>query len=113
MRHRYGSRTAATAAAFVLLTGGVVSASVTPVFADAGATPKVTGCPQGWLTLSIQKLGSAYHLPSVIDDSANGGNADGMVCGNPLNAQRSETFCGGPCDVTIYSFRDNSLTPAH
>jgi hypothetical protein len=113
-RH-FASRAAATSAALVLLGGGVLGTSLTPVFADSGSTPKSTGCPEGYLTLSIADLLNVfpYRVPGMVDDPANGGNGDGIVCGNPLNAERSGTFCGGTCPATIYSFRDNNLTPGH
>lgn len=104
-------------AALALAGGGVVGMSVTPVLADSGSTPVTTGCPEGMLTLSIawlQQQSPLYHAPSVIDDPANGGNGDGVVCGNPVAPARSEKLCGGPCAVPVlYDFRDNTLTPAH
>ena len=113
MKHRNSTRVATAAAALILATGGVVGTSVTSALADAGSTPKATGCPEGYLTLSIAWLleqFSGYRVPGMIDDPANGGNGDGIVCGNPVAPKQEEKFCGGPCPAPIYNFRDNSVT---
>ena len=84
--------------------------------AGAIATPPETGCAAGYQTLSVSWLESQgpYRVPALLDDPANGGNGDHLVCGKPINATRTAKLCGPPCDVPVlYEFADNSLTPWH
>ena len=51
-------------------------------------------------------------LPFVLDAE---GNADGFVCGKPLNDVVFAIFCPDGCGgiPILYNFMDNDLTPAH
>lgn len=99
----------------VMVFAAVGVAAVPATSAVAAQTPLETGCPAGFQTLSVATLlGLGYRAPGQIDDPANGGNADGMICGNPINPTRAAQICGGPCSVPVlYEFRDNTLTPLH
>jgi hypothetical protein len=91
-----------------------VGLAAVPVTSAVAVTPPVSGCPAGFQTLSVATLtGLGYHVPALVDDPANGGNGDGVVCGKPINPTRADQLCGGPCGVVLYGFRDNSLTPSH
>jgi hypothetical protein len=82
----------------------------------AVATPPQTGCSAGFQTLSVSWLESQgpYQAPARLDDPANGGNADQLVCGKTINPTRTAKLCGTPCDVPVlYEFADNNLTPWH
>lgn len=84
--------------------------------ASAVAAPSETGCPAGYQTLSVSWLESQgpYKVPAQLDDPANGGNGDGLVCGKPINPTRAPKLCGGPCAVPVqYEFSDNNRTPLH
>jgi hypothetical protein len=102
-----------TAAVAMIAPLGIVY-TATP--AGAVATPPETGCSAGFQTLSVSWLESRgpYQLPARLDDPANGGNGDGLVCGKPINPTRTAKLCGTPCDVPVlYEFGDNNLTPWH
>jgi hypothetical protein len=103
--------------ALTVATMTVVGATAMPAFAGSQNTPKITGCPEGFQTLTIAYLvgqSSNYHAPGIIDDPVNGGNGDGVVCGKEIGPERSAHLCGGPCVVPVlYEFGDNNKTPAH
>jgi hypothetical protein len=92
-----------------------VGAAAVPVTAAVAATPPVSGCPAGFQTLSVATLtGLGYRVPGFVDDPANGGNGDGVICGKPINPTRTAQLCGIPCGVPVlYLFEDNRLTPWH
>jgi hypothetical protein len=72
-------------------------------------TPKETGCPAGYQTLSVAWLASQgpYQAPGLVDGA---GNQDGVVCGHALTPADAAHICD-PCAVPIvYLFRDNDLT---
>jgi hypothetical protein len=72
-------------------------------------TPKQTGCPVGYQTLSVAWLlhQGPYQVPGPMDTA---GNNDGVICGHALNAADTAHICD-PCRVPIvYLFRDNDLT---
>jgi hypothetical protein len=51
-------------------------------------------------------------MAARVDDAANGGNSDGIVCAKPLSA--AEQAARFPNEtVVIFDFRDNTLTPSH
>jgi hypothetical protein len=96
-------------AALLLAAPFAVLASATSL-ANA-ETPPQTGCPAGYLTLSVAWLATQgpYQAPSKIDAA---GNQDGFVCGHPLTPADTAHICS-PCAVpVVYLFRDNDLTPA-
>jgi hypothetical protein len=109
--HRPWYRAALSACTVVAAVGFAVA----PAASAHGAPPPVSGCPAGWQTLSVAALlGQGYGVPAIVDDPASGGNGDGVICGNPINATRAAQICGGPCGVPVlYNFRDNNLTPWH
>jgi hypothetical protein len=103
-------RTAVAIATTCLAVAGTVA--VTAPNASA-ATPRATGCPTSYETLSVAWLASQgpYQLPFVLDAA---GNGDGSVCGKALGDLVTQKTCGSPCHVPmIYTFIDNDLTPAH
>lgn len=108
-RHSIGRRVVVGFAACGLSALAYIPASA------AAQTPPVTGCPAGFNTLLVADLiPMGYHVPLLIDDPANGGNGDGVVCGKPINPTRAAEICGGPCGVPVlYGFRENTLTPWH
>jgi hypothetical protein len=72
-------------------------------------TPKETGCPVGYQTLSLAWLitQGPYEAPARVDGE---GNNDGVVCGHALNSADAAHICD-PCVVPIvYLFRDNDVT---
>lgn len=96
------------------LAWAVPAAADVPAAGIPVATPPVTGCPAGWETLTLGQLSPNYRLPARLDDPANGGNGDGVVCGNPVNATRYDQLCASTCTVAIiFDFRDDTLTPQH
>ncbi len=111
-------KTSGTKVAVIATIGiGILGVSVPAAAVATDATPTVTGCPAAYQALTLTYLAQQspnYHLPALLDDPANGGNGDGIVCGKPLSPLRQAHICGGPCDVPLlYAFSDNSLTPAH
>ncbi|MDX6210415.1 MAG: hypothetical protein QOE24_2806 [Frankiales bacterium] len=108
---RYGVRVSRSAV-IMLAAVGLAAAPVTSAVAE---TPPVSGCPAGFQTLSVATLtGIGYRVPGFVDNPANGGNGDGVVCGKPINPTRTAQLCGTPCGVPVlYLFEDNSLTPFH
>ena len=97
------ARRAATAVAGGLLAVGLAG----PASAAPATPPTVTGCPAGYLHLSVTFLEGQgpYMAPRAIDQA---GNDNGFVCGRPLPPAAAEQACGGPCPVpVIYLFRDD------
>jgi hypothetical protein len=83
---------------------GLATVTAAPV----AANPTETGCPSAYQVLSVADLiAQGYHLPAQLDNPANGGNGDGLVCGLPL----PDAACGSsPCPIPIlYNFLDNNL----
>jgi hypothetical protein len=82
---------------------GLATVTAAPV----AANPTETGCPTAYQVLSVADLTAlGYHLPAQLDDPANGGNGDGLVCGLPL----PDASCGPECPVPVYyNFFDNNL----
>ena len=83
----------------------------------AAAGPPTSGCPtdnrasdqeHGMLLLSVADLtAQGYRAPGIIDDPANGGNGDGVICGVPQGNLTT------PRDTQLYFFFDNTFGPAH
>ena len=82
----------------------------TPSFAAEPAS--ATGCPASNEVLVVADLVAlGYRIPAVVDSE---GNANGLVCGKPLNRVVQERVCTADVcgvDVSFYYFRDDSLTP--
>ena len=81
--------------------------------ASAMGTPPETGCPSADQVLVVADLVPlGYMVPQRIDDPANGGNGNGLVCGKPLNPVVQEMQCpAATCPVpVVYYFREDSLT---
>jgi hypothetical protein len=74
--------------------------------------PVVNGCPAGFAAIQVADFPVQYRLPARLDNPANGGNGDGVVCGKPLNPQEQAARLPGET-VLIFDFRDNTLTPSH
>ena len=73
----------------------------------AGATPPDTGCPSGYRVLDVASLTEqGYQLPAIIDDPANGGNGNGLMCGLPLPPAVANAF-GAPHQVYIFGDDNN------
>jgi hypothetical protein len=91
----------------LLLTLGPLTATAAP----AAAVPTETGCPSASQVLSVAELTTlGYRVPAIIDDPANGGNGNGLVCGQPLPEAYRQATCGPDCPVpVIYLFRDDNL----
>jgi hypothetical protein len=87
----------------LLLLLGLLTATAAP----APALPTETGCPSAFQVLSVAKLtAQGYRAPAIVDDPANGGNGNGLVCGLPLPQQA----CGPDCPVPVfYQFGDDNL----
>jgi hypothetical protein len=92
-----------------------IGLAAAPVTSAVALTPPVSGCPAGYQTLDVATLLTiGYRVPALLDDPANGGNGDGVVCGKPINPTRTDQLCGIPCPVPVlYGFRDNDVTPLH
>lgn len=89
------------------LSAGAVLAS-TPAASAGTATgnPALSnmGCPSGYVALTItqwEALGP-YRVPALIDSPANGGNGDGIVCGNDIGKKDPNN-----ASIQLYLFRDN------
>ena len=96
-------------AATTLITVGMIPAATAT--ATKVPTPPGTGCPTGYLLLSVDDLNDLGHMLWPELDA----NADGHICGKPLAPPVQEQFCatlpGGVCTVpTIYYLRDNNVT---
>ncbi|MDX6441635.1 MAG: hypothetical protein QOE43_1364 [Gaiellaceae bacterium] len=74
--------------------------------------PVVNGCAAGFEAIRLADFPSEYKVPAIVDSSANGGNGDGIVCGKPFTPQEQAARLPN-APVLIFSFADNTLTPAH
>jgi hypothetical protein len=69
------------------------------------------GCPSGDQVLVVEDLlAQGYRVPAIVDDPANGGNGNGLVCGHAFSEAARQQLCGPDCPVPIYYlFRDDNL----
>lgn len=74
--------------------------------------PVANGCAAGFEAIQVTDFPSGYRLPARIDDTANGGNGDGVVCAKPWTPQEQAARLPGE-DAVIFNFVDNTLTPGH
>jgi hypothetical protein len=81
----------------------------------AAAIPPGSSCPgdngsqkdRGMQLLLVDDLTPlGYRVPAIVDDPANGGNGDGVICGVPLGNQTT------PWGGQLYLFFDNQFGPA-
>ena len=97
--------------AATLTTAVVVAAATATVAVANSGDPQGNGCPSGMDALNVSDLSSqGYRVPAIIDSLANGGNGDGVICGQPWTSAEQAARLPGS-DLQIYSFRDNSLSP--
>jgi hypothetical protein len=91
----------------LLLALGLATATAAP----AAAIPIETGCPSGDQVLVVEDLlAQGYRVPAIVDDPANGGNGNGLVCGHAFSEAARQQLCGPDCPVPIYYlFRDDNL----
>jgi hypothetical protein len=91
----------------LLLALGLLTATAAP----AAAIPTETGCPSGDQVLVVEDLlAQGYRVPAIVDDPANGGNGNGLVCGHAFSEAARQQLCGPDCPVPIYYlFRDDNL----
>ena len=88
----------------------VAAATATAAVANSG-DPQGNGCPSGMDALNVSDLSNqGYRVPAIIDSLANGGNGDGVICGQPWTSAEQAARLPGS-DLQIYSFRDNNLSP--
>lgn len=105
-------RVAAVVAASVLLlaTAGAVGAATQNVIPYQPGDPLTNGCPSGWQALQLSDLAPyGYHVSFAVDNPANGGNGDGVVCGMPQTAAETAVREPGDTVPVIFDFRDNNL----
>ncbi len=103
---------AAVGAAFSLLiaTAGVAGAYDQSVIPYQPGDPLTNGCASGWEALQLSDLGRyGYHVPFAIDNPANGGNGDGVVCGKPWTPAEMAAREPGARVPVIFDFVDNNL----
>jgi hypothetical protein len=74
--------------------------------------PVVNGCPAGMEAIRVADFPSEYKVPAIVDNPANGGNGDGIVCAKPLTPQEQAARLPN-APVLIFNFTDNTRTPAH
>jgi len=74
--------------------------------------PVVNGCPAAFEAIQVADFPSNYKVPALLDNPANGGNGDGIVCGKPMVPQQQAALLPN-ADVLIFSFSDNTRTPSH
>ncbi|PVE15487.1 hypothetical protein [Arthrobacter sp. Bz4] len=94
---------------FVLIAAATAAFALIPSTASFAQPASTTGCPASNQVLVVAELlANGYRLPGVIDSE---GNANGLVCGKPLNPVVQEMQCpAAECPVPIiYSFRDDNL----
>ena len=88
--------------------GGIVGATLYGAAnAYAGTNPSLnSGCPSGYVAKTLTQWAALgpYHVPALVDNPANGGNNDKIVCGNDIGKK-------DPSDpsVELYQFTDNDV----
>lgn len=75
--------------------------------------PLVNGCAAGFEALQVSGFPLVYSAPSIIDDPANGGNGDGVVCGRPWTPAEQAARLPGAYVPVVFDFTDNTLTSSH
>jgi len=109
-KSRIAGAALAGATALVLATAGVVGASDQNVIPYQPGDPLTNGCAGGWQALELTDLTPyGYKVPSQLDDPANGGNGDGIVCGKPMTPQEQAARFPSAAVPVVFNFVDNSL----
>lgn len=103
---------AAALAAGALATAAAAGAADQPVIPYQQGDPHANGCPSGWEALLVADLAPyGYRVPGTIDSPADGGNGDGIVCGQPWTAAEQAARLPGAEVPVIFDFADNNLPP--
>ena len=87
------------------ITGGVILGFSSS--AVAGTNPSNNeGCPSGYVAMTLAEWAALgpYHVPALVDNPANGGNGDGIVCGNDIGKKDPSNS-----SIQLYAFRDNNV----
>ncbi len=109
MKPRITAAALAAAISLLLATTGVAGAWTQHVIPFQPGDPLVNGCPSGWEALQLSDLAPyGYHVPFAIDNPANGGNGDGVVCGNPWTPAEMAAREPGATGPVIFDFVDNN-----
>lgn len=94
----------------VVISAALTLAAVTvPVsVGSARADAPSSGCPRGYVAHTLSEWAALGHVnaPQYVDNPANGGNGDGIVCGNLLGQGTDKK---NPTGGDVYQFRDNNL----
>jgi hypothetical protein len=110
MKSRIAGAALAAAAALLLASAGVVGAFDQNVIPYQPGNPLTNGCASGFEALNLVDLAPhGYKAPSQLDDPANGGNGDGIVCGRPFTPQEQAARFPNAAVPVIFDFVDNSL----
>ncbi|MGH2971840.1 MAG: hypothetical protein ACRDNM_09855 [Gaiellaceae bacterium] len=107
-------KTICTLAVLVAILGG--SAASAHAGGPGPQAPVQNGCLPGYHLMSVADLSAAgYGVPALLDNPANGGNGNGIVCGKRISEAAAEQLCGGEhgpdatCPVPIvYDFADDN-----
>jgi hypothetical protein len=100
----------AAATSFLLATAGVAGAYSQTIIPYEPGDPLVNGCASGFEALRLSDLAPyGYRVPFRIDDLANGGNGDGVVCGMPWTPAEMAAREPGSSVPVIFDFVDNAL----
>jgi hypothetical protein len=91
------------------LAGGVLILAGLGTTAANAATPVETGCPAGYDTVRVDVWVALGYAGIVqLDDPANGGNGDGILCHRQLNDVQREKFCATrTCPEIVYWWVEN------
>jgi len=87
------------------ISGGILLGGASSAF--AGTNPSTnSGCPSGYVakTLAEWASGGYTRAPAFVDNPANGGNGDGIVCGNDIGKKDPSNP-----SLQLYQFRDNNV----
>jgi len=88
------------------LVATMLATSLFAVSAMAQPPAENNGCSQGYQWMEVGVGDADRPTPRIVDDPANGGNGDGIVCARALGDGVFHTFPGRP--DTIYKWMDNS-----
>jgi hypothetical protein len=90
-------------------TVGTGTADQTAIPFQSG-NPQTNGCSAGYEALALSDLAPyGYQVPATIDDPANGGNGDGIVCGRPMSAAEQAARFPNALVPVVFDFTDNDL----
>jgi hypothetical protein len=113
MRVKIGLATAAAVAAALVAAAGAGASGVgQSVIPYQPGDPHTNGCPSGWEALYVADFPDVYHAPGFVDDPENGGNGDGIVCGQPWTSAEQSARLPNAVVPVVFNFEDNHL-PAY